>query len=73
MKLILTIIFWPWMLGLADALSWRYVGMQATAINWASNLAIFLVLWPAGAIGAFAVLAIWRERDHPVRWPGEQG
>lgn len=42
----LLFIFFPWMIGIVDVLSWALLGSQLTNIPWEAGRGALLVLWP---------------------------
>ena len=51
----LLFVFFPWMIGIVDVLSWALFGSQLTNIPWEAGRGALLVLWPVAAIGGIAV------------------
>lgn len=43
----LLFVFFPWMIGIVDVLSWALLGSQLTNIPWEAGRGALLVLWPA--------------------------
>jgi hypothetical protein len=55
MGLILVLVFGPWMLAVVDFLTWRYLGLQMSPVNWMSWQGLVLGLWPI-AVTAVALV-----------------
>lgn len=51
----LLFVFFPWMIGTVDVLSWALLGSKLTNIPWEAGRGVLLVLWPVAAISGIAV------------------
>ena len=54
---VLLFVFFPWIIGVMDILSWALLGAQATNIPWSDKRGFVLFLWPlvVGLVVAFIV------------------
>ena len=54
---VLLFVFFPWIIGVIDILSWALFGVQATNIPWSDKRGFVLFLWPlvVGFVVAFIV------------------
>lgn len=50
-------IFFPWMIGVVDVVSWALFGSKLTNIPWEGGRGLVLMLWPLMWGGVFAALA----------------
>ncbi len=55
----LLFVFFPWIIGVMDILSWALFGAQMTNIPWAADRGALLILWPifcGWVVGGLAAL-----------------
>jgi hypothetical protein len=54
---LLLFVFFPWIIGVMDILSWALFGAQATNIPWGSGRGWVLFAWPvlSGIVGGWVV------------------
>ncbi len=51
------IIFWPWLLGAADSVSWFFTEAPITSIKWVAGRVAFATVYPIAAIMVIGGLA----------------
>lgn len=44
--LIAALMFWPWVVGLFDMVSWMATGQQLTSIPWRGSRGFLMCVWP---------------------------
>jgi hypothetical protein len=49
-------VFFPWLIGLTDAVAWMFTGAQWSSIPWGSSRGALAFLWPVGWIASGLLL-----------------